>query len=291
MAIRHAVVAGQFYPASHGECTEEISEFIKEITLPEGLPEQIAAGIVPHAGWVFSGKTAATVFEAIRKKNERVDTFVIFGAAHSFYGEEPAVYDKGAWQTPLGQAQIDEDLARAIVATPAAAASCGSHGYEHSIEVQVPMVQHLFEGAKIVPVLTPPVEGAVALGEAVGDIIRGQADKRIVCIGSTDLTHYGPRYGFEPQGVGPEAVRWAKNVNDKEFIDFALKLDPEKMMKSAAARSNACGPGAAAATVAAAKKLGKTTGMLLEHINSNEVMLEKMGQTSQESVGYAAIVF
>jgi AmmeMemoRadiSam system protein B len=139
--------------------------------------------------------------------------------------------------------------------------------------------------------LTPPVEGAISLGEAVGGIIEEEPDKRIVCIGSTDLTHYGPRYGFEPQGVGPEAVRWAKNVNDKEFIDFALKLEPEKMMESAAAHSNACGPGAAAATVAAAKRLGKTKGMLLEHINSNEVMMAKMGQVSQESVGYAAIVF
>jgi len=291
MATRRAVVAGQFYPGSRAECVEEIGEFLKEVRLPKKLPERIVAGLVPHAGWVFSGKTAAMVFAAIRERDRDVDTFVIFGAAHNFFGERAAVYDKGAWQTPLGQIEIDEELAAAILGTGMAEGNPGSHSYEHSIEVQVPFVQHLFPKAKIVPVLTPPVEGAVALGEAVGDIIKTEAKKRIVCIGSTDLTHYGPRYGFEPQGVGPEAIRWAKNVNDREFIDFAVSLEPEMMMKSAERRSNACGPGAAAATVAAAKRLGKTEGVLLEHINSNEVMVAKMGQSSQESVGYAAIVF
>ncbi len=291
MATRNAVVAGQFYPASHKGCVEEIIQFVKEIRLPKGLPEQIAAGVVPHAGWFFSGKTAAMVFTAVRERDRHVDTFVIFGAAHSYYGDTPAVYEAGAWETPVGIIDVDEELARKILDTGEAVANAGAHGYEHSIEVQVPFVQYLFPQAKIVPVLTPPVEGAVALGEAVGDIIKEEGAKRIVCIGSTDLTHYGPRYGFQPQGVGPEAIRWAKNVNDKEFIDFALKLEPAKMMKSAAAHSNACGPGAAAASVAAAKTLGKTKGILLEHINSSEVMSAKMGQESQESVGYAAIVF
>jgi len=291
MATRNAVVAGQFYPPSHEGCVEEISEFIKEIRLPKRLPEQIAAGLVPHAGWVFSGRTAAMVFMAVRKRSGHVDTFVIFGAAHSYYGDTAAVYDVGAWETPSGMIDVDEELAKKILNTGKAVAGAGAHSYEHSIEVQVPLVQYLFPQAKIVPVLTPAVEGAVALGEAVGDIIREEPDKRIVCIGSTDLTHYGPRYGFEPQGVGPEAIRWAKNVNDREFIDFALKLEPEEMMESAERRNNACGPGAAAAAVAAAKRLGKTEGVLLEHINSSEVMLEKMGQASQESVGYAAIVF
>ncbi|MBE3144401.1 MAG: AmmeMemoRadiSam system protein B, partial [Planctomycetes bacterium] len=109
--------------------------------------------------------------------------------------------------------------------------------------------------------------------------------------GSTDLTHYGPRYGFTPMGAGKDALKWAMDVNDKQFIDYSLKMQPDKMLESANANYNACGAGAAAAAVAAAKYLGKTKGILLAHTNSNEIMLRKMGETSRESVGYAAIVF
>jgi AmmeMemoRadiSam system protein B len=92
-------------------------------------------------------------------------------------------------------------------------------------------------------------------------------------------------------GTGANALQWASEVNDKEFIDLALKLKPQKMLASAAENYNACGAGAAAAAVAAAKKLGKTKGLLLAHTNSNEVMMKKMGASSTEAVGYAAIVF
>lgn len=220
-----------------------------------------------------------------------VNTFVIFGAAHGYYGQKPAVYDKGSWLTPLGEVTIDEELAEAVLDNSSAVTNPDAHSSEHSIEVQVPFIQHLFSGAEILPILVPPIEEAVALGEAVGDIISADKKKKIVCIGSTDLTHYGPRYGFTPRGIGPDAFQWASEVNDQQFIDLALKLEPQRMLISAAENSNACGAGAAAAAVAAAKKLGKTKGLLLAHTNSNEVMLQKMGTSGADSVGYAAIVF
>jgi AmmeMemoRadiSam system protein B len=86
-------------------------------------------------------------------------------------------------------------------------------------------------------------------------------------------------------------LEWAKKVNDKKFIDSALKLEPAELLASAVKDGNACGPGAAAATVAAAKKLGCKQGLLLGHTTSNEIMLEKMGATSADAVGYAGIVF
>ena len=140
------------------------------------------------------------------------------------------------------------------------------------------------------PIVVPPTDEALALGGNVGNVIR-QSDKKVVCIGSTDLTHYGPGYGFTPMGTGAEAVRWASKVNDKKFIDLALAAKPEGMLADAAENCNACGAGAAAAAVAAAKALGKTEGVLLAQTNSSEVMAQKMGTTSSDSVGYAAIVF
>jgi AmmeMemoRadiSam system protein B len=92
-------------------------------------------------------------------------------------------------------------------------------------------------------------------------------------------------------GIGPDAFQWVSQVNDRQFIELALKLEPKSMLASAAENCNACGAGAAAAAVAAAKRLGKTEGLLLAHTNSNEVMLREMGYSSSDSVGYAAIIF
>ena len=291
MQKRKSIVAGQFYPGQHDSCVDEINECLDARTLSEPLPETIVAGIVPHAGWTFSGSLAALVFLAIKQQHEKVHTFVIFGAAHGYFGQSPAVYDRGSWITPLGEVAIDEELADAVLSASPVVSDASAHRAEHSIEVQVPFIQYLFPGAKILPIIVPPREQAVALGKSIGQIINKDEHKKIVCIGSTDLTHYGPRYGFTPMGVSEDALKWADSVNDKKFIDLALKLEPERLLASAAENCNACGAGAAAAAIAAAKQIGKTEGLLLVHANSNEVMLRKMGTTSADSVGYAAIVF
>jgi AmmeMemoRadiSam system protein B len=291
MQKRKSIVAGQFYPGQHDSCVDEINECLDARTLSEPLPDTIVAGIVPHAGWTFSGSLAALVFLAIKQQHEKVHTFVIFGAAHGYFGQSPAVYDRGSWITPLGEIAVDEELADAVLSAGSVVSDASAHRAEHSIEVQVPFVQYLFPGAKILPVIVPPREQAVALGNSIGQIVNKDEHKKIVCIGSTDLTHYGPRYGFTPMGVSEDALKWADSVNDKKFIDLALKLEPERLLASAAENCNACGAGAAAAAIAAAKQIGKTEGLLLVHANSNEVMLRKMGTTSADSVGYAAIVF
>lgn len=290
MQTRKPVVAGQFYAATRDSCLAELTECLAERTISQPLPETIVAGIVPHAGWVFSGSVAAMVFSAVKQQNDTVDTFVIFGAAHGYYGPEPAVHDKGAWLTPLGELPIDQALAEQVLRDSPAVSNIQAHAYEHSIEVQIPFVQHLFPDAKLLPILTPPADEAVEVGCCVGRIAK-ESDKIIVCIGSTDLTHYGPRYGFAPMGTGEKGLKWASQVNDREFIDFALRMEPANMLDSAGRNCNACGAGAAAAAVAAAKELGRTQGTLLAHTDSNTIMAQKMGSRSTESVGYAAIVF
>ena len=281
MQKRKPIVAGQFYPDKPEQCAEEIKQCLKEANLNMPLPERIVAGIVPHAGWTFSGATAAYVFAAIKKQHPHVDSFVIFGAAHGYIGQPPAVYDKGSWITPLGEIAIDEELADAILESGTAVSDREAHESEHSMEVQAPFIKHLFPTAKILPILTPPSEQAVQLGEIVASLISSDDERKIVCLGSTDLTHYGPRYGFTPMGAGKEGLKWANDVNDKEFIDYSLKLLPEKMLETAQQNYNACGAGAAAAAAMVAKSLGKTKGILLAHTNSNEIMLRKMGVAGQ----------
>ncbi len=291
MQTRKPIVAGQFYPGQHNSCVHEINECLDARMLSEPLPETIVAGIVPHAGWTFSGSLAGLVFSAIKQQHEKVHTFVMFGAAHGYFGRSPAVYDRDSWLTPLGEVFIDEDLADAILSAGRAVSAPAEHAREHSIEVQVPFIQYLFPGAKMLPIIVPPEKQAIELGVCVGDVISKDENKKVVCIGSTDLTHYGPRYGFTPMGVSESALKWAVSVNDRKFIDLALRLEPESLLASAAENLNACGPGAAAAAIAAAKRLGKTKGTLLAHATSNDVMLQRMGTSSADSVGYAAIVF
>ena len=284
-------MAGQFYPGQHYDCVDQINECLDARTLSDALPETIVAGIVPHAGWIFSGSLAAMVFSAIRQQHDKVHSFVIFGAAHSYFGQSPALCNRGVWETPLGDAAIDQELADILLSKGAAISDAHAHAQEHSIEVQVPFIQYFFAGAKILPILVPPTEKAIALGTKVGEIIARDEQKKIICLGSTDLTHYGPRYGFIPQGTGEKALAWARDVNDKIFIDAVLKLDAASLLGIALENANACGPGATAATVAAAKVLGCQRGLLLEHTTSNEIMRERMGTSGTDAVGYAAMIF
>ena len=290
MSVRKPAVAGQFYGGTPDQCLAEIEECLPPRDLQIELPDPISAAIVPHAGWVFSGELAATAFKAIKQVNGDVDTFVIFGAAHRYYNGGAAVFNSGSWQTPLGEVAIDEDLAAAIV-KQGAIANCQAHADEHSIEVQVPFIQFLFPQAKIVPIIVPVADFDHNFGTHVGELIHGITDKRIVCIASTDLTHYGPRYGFCPQGRGEAALKWSREVNDMEFIDLALKMKPDELLQVALDKGNACGPAAVATVVAAAKAAGRICGVLLGHTTSHDIMLERFNEPSEESVGYAAIVF
>jgi len=289
MQVRKPVVAGQFYPGERDTCLAQIRECLPTRPPPEPLPEPLVAGLVPHAGWTFSGPLAALVLSAVRRRRDRVDTFVICGAAHGYFGPEPAVDGSDAWDTPLGRMPIDGPLRQSLLDSRTAVADSSAHRYEHSIEVQVPLLQYLFPEAKLLPIIVPANEAALALGHALAE--RLPTERSIVTLGSTDLTHYGPRYGFTPMGIGSEALAWASRVNDRQFIDLALGLEPERLLASALESGNACGPGAAAATVTVARQLGAPKGVLLAHTNSNEIMLREMGTVSRDSVGYAAIVF
>jgi AmmeMemoRadiSam system protein B len=290
VSIRKPAVAGQFYGGTQAECLAEIGECLPVRDLNIELPDPITAAIVPHAGWVFSGELAATAFKVIQQVNKDVDSFIIFGAAHRYYDGGAVVDDSDAWETPLGQVEIDTELVAQIVAK-GAIADAGAHRGEHSIEVQVPFIQHLFPTAKIVPIIVPVADFDSDFGSRVGQLIQEQTDKKIVCIASTDLTHYGPSYGFCPEGTGEAALKWACEVNDMEFIDLALRMETDELLKAALDKGNACGPAAAATMVAAAKAMGRICGVLLGHTTSNDIMKTKFNETSEESVGYAAIVF
>jgi hypothetical protein len=232
---------------------------------------------------------AAEVIQAVGR-DPTIETFVVFGAIHRVRGSRASVDPEGGWLTPLGEIAIDEELARAVLAaSPLLADDPHSHVPEHSIEVQVPFIQQVHPSAKLLPILVPPSDQASEVGRIVAEQAQA-AGRKVVFLGSTDLTHYGPRYYFTPQGVGRPGLTWAKDANDSRMIELCLKLAAEEVVPEADRHHNACGSGAVAATLAAARQCGAIQAKLCRHTTSAEVLHEKLGPMT-DSVGYAGILF
>lgn len=275
--------AAQFYS---GNIRAQMEEYIAGFT-PPAEPAHVVAGIVPHAGWFFSGATASKVFLTIRAK-QSPSTIVLLGAVHLPGVSANSVYPEGIWETPGGPLEVDAELAAMLVdAMPElVSASAKAHQFEHSIEVQTPMIKYLFPDTKILPVAAPPTDDAVALGAGIGRLIKESGIDAVV-IGSTDLTHYGDSYGYTPAGYGRDAYDWMIQ-NDRHILELAKTMRPAEILTEASVMHNACGPGAMAATVAAAKAMGATKGHLIEHTTSYDVY--PVGEFEM-AVGYAAMVF
>jgi AmmeMemoRadiSam system protein B len=285
MVVRSPVATG-FYPEVAGVCKAAVERHLKRASQYQAQRKAIAAGIVPHAGWMYSGDTAAAVFASIKS---RPDVFLLFGSVHISGISSPAIMTEGSWETPLGEVEVDSDLAWGLLKAAGGLVVEDTEGHlmEHSIEVQVPFIQHLFPEAKIVPIMVPPTKEACLLGKKVAEFIKGQG-REVMTLGTSDLTHYGYRYGLHTMGSGKKALEWVKNINDKRIIDLCLSMAQEEIVPEATINYNACGPGALAATVAYARALGIERGELLHYTTSYDV--EPTGEPS-DFVGYAAMIF
>jgi len=289
MMIREPVQAGRFYPAGEKECRAELQGLIPPADTLPALPKVLYGGIVPHAGWICSGAVAARTFAAIAARRSPA-TVVVFGAMHRPTRVEAAVFARGAWVSPLGEIAIDERLAeRVLSASPLIRDEPYAHEEEHSIEVQVPLIQYVFPGAKLLPIIVFPGPRAGDAGRAAARAVR-DSSADAVFVGSTDFTHYGPGYGFVSEGVGEAGLAFAK-ANDRRLIERILALDVEAIVPEAKANRSACGSGAIAACVAACVEAGATRALLLEHTSSADVLGRITRNATTDSVGYASIVF
>ena len=191
---REPAVAGLFYPADREECILEIRRCLAAAAplVPGGT--RAVAAVVPHAGWIYSGPTMAAALLALAPGEP--DTLLLFGADHhGILGGACAVHSRGAWETPVGEVGVDEEVAAALIASPGlqVQASEEAHAPEHSLEVILPFLRTLLPRAKVVPILTPPGVGAARVGEAAARAARALG-RKAVALGSSDLTHYGTRY-------------------------------------------------------------------------------------------------
>ncbi|MGA7562239.1 MAG: AmmeMemoRadiSam system protein B [Desulfobaccales bacterium] len=277
MGIRKRMLPAGWYPGSAGGCREEIEQFVAgAAALPAGA--QVLGGIVPHAGWYFSGKAAARVFDLCARASQP-QVVVVFGG-HLGGDSPPLLVSDEVWETPLGNIPLATEFYRPLRQRFTLAEE---YPGDNTIEVQLPMVKYFFPNAKVLAIRPPASPKALELGEAVVAVAR-ELNLSLLAFGSTDLTHYGPNYGWAPQGIGPQAVKWVREVNDQRFLSEVLKLDGTGLLRAAQEDQSACSAGGAAAAVAAARKLGAQKAVLQYYYTSYEIM------PGDSFVGYAGIL-
>jgi AmmeMemoRadiSam system protein B len=281
--LRRAAFAGSWYPSSAAECKKEIEGFLTEgqkMNFPAG---KRVGGIVPHAGWLFSGSIACNVISCL-KSEDPPDVFVVFGM--HLHPDSPCIMmAEGAWETPFGEIWVDEQLAGELTKQFSfTLESPNSFTQDNTIELQLPFIKYFFNEVKIVAMGVPPAKSSLEIGRTVVDIAN-RLDLRIKVIGSTDLTHYGPNYGFLSEGTGPQSLDWVRHQNDRRIIDLMLEMDAEKVISEALASQNACCSGAAATAIESAKQLGADRAESIAYATSYDK------NPADSFVGYVGIVF
>jgi AmmeMemoRadiSam system protein B len=265
--IRRPAVAGQFYPADPDSLRKDI-EAMAEGRKPPEVPRAIAV-MVPHAGYVYSGRVAAATYAAVRPARR----LILLGPNHTGEGEAIAVMDRGVWQSPLGETPLDQELAAAILARcPAARVDDAAHRREHSLEVQVPFLQVLISDFRFVPICigTLSLPALIDLGDAVAEAVR-QGGEEVLIVISSDMSHYLPASVAERL--------------DRRVIDRILALDPGGLHRLVLGEGiSMCGLAPAVAGLEAARRLGARAARLVAYATSGDTTGDV-----RSVVGYAGV--
>lgn len=252
--VREAVWAGQFYDGDAGRLAAQIDRFLRNVPPQPGVAGEIKALIVPHAGYVYSGQTAAYAYSLV--KGKPYDTVIIIGPSHRFGFKGCSIYPKGGFRTPLGTAAVDEALAAELMKRSGFTFVPEAHAEEHSVEVQVPFVQTALPGAKIVPIVMgyPEKRTVKALADALDSACAG---KKVLVIASTDMSHF--------------LTKDKANAADAKTIELikALKAD-EIEGKMEAGENILCGGSPVAAVILYAGKRGPARAEILKYADSAE---------------------
>tara|TARA_B110001454_G_scaffold141381_1_gene131302 strand:+ start:3406 stop:4242 length:837 start_codon:yes stop_codon:yes gene_type:complete len=277
MEIRTPAVSGTFYPENEKKLKNLIHEcFMHPIgpgkTSPTDSNEKIYGVICPHAGFVYSGPVACHSFYSLSASSSKLA--IIVGPNHYGIGQNVASMIDVSWKTPLGLAEVDSNSVLELREyLDILEIDSFSHSKEHSIEVQIPMLQEVFSHEmKILPIslINQEQKTATLVGSAIAKIAE---KKDALLIGSSDFTHY------EENGFA--------HRQDLALIDPILKLDVDGFYKILYERKvTACGFGAIASIMTACKELGATQGKLLKYATSGDISGDK-----SSVVGYASIIF
>jgi len=265
--IRKPCVSGQFYPAD----PDELSELISSFKAKPGQKQDVIGCLLPHAGFVYSGRVATQVLSGINIK----DTIVLLGPNHSGNGPDLSLMPEGYWQTPFGNVEIDSRLADLFLSgSKYLKADIFAHVDEHSLEVELPILQYFKKGFKIVPITIKTDELSVlkAVAQDLAEVIsKNNFISSTMFIASSDMTHYEPQKSAEKK--------------DALAIEAIIALDEDKLERVVRELSiSMCGFAPVAVLLRAARILGAKKGKLIKYQTSGDAS----GDTSSV-VGYAGI--
>lgn len=271
--IKQPSVAGQFYPGNKTELEDEVKEYLV------GKRENIGMAIVPHAGYMFSGKLAGEVIGRIGKKKD----FIILGVNHSGLGNR-ASFSAMDFSTPLGIVKNNNALGNKILAKLKkekidADVSEQAHEHEHSIEVELPFLQVSQESFKIVPILLKELSYEEC--KKIAEILAGFIDENVCLLVSSDFTHYGKNYEFVPF---IKDVRKNLYYLDNEIIINILNLNSKKVYELAK-KTTICGV-YGITIISEIAKLRKMKAKSVGYYTSGDVV-----DNWDNVVGYGGVVF
>jgi len=277
MDIRPSPIAGQWYPGDPGQLAESVDAFLDvaatEITPPPG---RIIGLIAPHAGHMYSGSVAGYAFQIVR--GESFDVVAILCPSHRHAEASLLTTAHEAYATPLGAVVVDQEalsalrleLSTAMQVAPEKTMGAILHDREHAIEIELPFLQRaLTPGFKLLPLMLrhQNERQMPLLGEALGRVLRS---RRALIVGSSDLSHY---YRQErARRMDAEVLREIDAFNPDGVLSVTAEM-----------RGEACGAGAIAATLWAARQLGANRARVVRHATSGDVTGD-----FERVVGYAA---
>ena len=274
--IRPAAVAGSFYPSEAEELGQLIDECFESSPLgPQGdksPSSSLIGGLVPHAGYVYSGPCAAHFYSLLDNSIQRV---ILLGVNHQARGHRAALSPADFWQTPLGIVRIDQELSHLLQGeVKFLKLDETAHAREHSIEVQLPFLQRVLGEFSVIPISLAHISIAecVELGTAVADLLRRsrQSGTRTIMVASSDLSHY----------LSPKETAEL----DRIAIEQVLALNPRALIATAERENiTMCGLLPTAILLFAANLLDVKQACLLKHCHSGDVT------PMRKVVGYASV--
>jgi len=277
MDIRPSPISGRWYPGRSAALAESVDEFLNAAQVSP-RHEKIIGVVAPHAGHIYSGAVAGYAFQSVR--GLEIDTVAIAGPSH--FHDDGALITSGheAYETPLGTVAVDQSLSEELRNELAQALNKEKSEMlvplrcdrEHAIEIELPFLQRVFgNGFSLIPIMMRDQSERIskALGAALAKILRG---KKALIVGSSDLSH------FYPDNVAQKL--------DAEMLNQINNFDPHGVLKAESeGRGFACGHGAIAATLWAARDLGATHAHVIQHATSGDVSGDR-----SSVVGYGAAV-
>jgi MEMO1 family protein len=278
MILREPCLPPGWYPRQTGA----IEDFLGSIKKAKDTLPLSQAAIAPHAGWYYSGRLAAL---AVSSLDVQAGTVVVIGG-HLPEGMPVLSAREDGVKTPLGAMMIDKELRESFEKL---VSTSPDRYQDNTVEVLLPIARYFFPEAKLLwlrfPAELSSFEAGKILAETAADL-----GKRVVLLSSTDLTHYGRNYGFNPKGIGKPALDWVKKTNDVAFINAVLEGEPSEVLKRADEDKSACSAGAVLGALGFAAQMGKKA-KLLEYSTSADVLQSEGDEIPDSFVGYAAISF